>query len=100
MKLGYFCLLVLLPIIEGNENLPSTMCPRFHVEEFVWSVFQPMLKKNLNSVLDLAKISTEAVEELLVNLEEKKGPEGNPDKVKLGEFALQMTDTCCFARKF
>ena len=86
MKLGYFCLSILLPLLaEGNENLPSTMCPRFHIQEFVWSVFQPTLKKNLNSVLELAKISTEAVEELLVKLEEKKGPEGNIDKVKLGE---------------
>ena len=50
-------------VVESNENLDSTMCPRFHVDEFVWSVFQPTLSKNLDFVLNLAKVSIDGVEE-------------------------------------
>ena len=53
-------------VVESNENLDSTMCPRFHVDEFVWSVFQPTLRKNLDFVLNLAKVSIDGVEELLI----------------------------------
>lgn len=62
-------------VVESNENLDSTMCPRFHVDEFVWSVFQPTLRKNLDFVLNLAKVSIDGVEELLITLEQKKGIE-------------------------
>lgn len=85
----YFCLIALLPIwVESNENLPSTMCPRFHVDEFVWSVFQPTLKKNLDFVLNLAKVSIDGVEELLITLEQKKGLEAIDvaERIQKGSF--------------
>ena len=87
LYLCYFwvCLALIPILVSCNEGLPSTMCPRYHVEEFIGSLFTPTLKKNLDFVLSLVKTSTDNVEELLLKMEEKKGSDGNIEKVNVKE---------------
>ena len=57
----------------------------------MWSVFQPTLKKNLDFVLNLAKVSIDGVEELLITLEQKKGLEAIDvaERIQKGSFVLK-----------
>ena len=65
---------------EEEELIPSTMCPRFSVQEFYLSLFKPMLDQRLDFIENLLQIGCEGVAEMLKKVEEKKGKDGSISK--------------------
>ena len=65
---------------EEDELIPSTMCPRFSVQEFYLSLFKPMLDQRLDFIENLLQIGCEGVAEMLKKVEEKKGKDGSISK--------------------
>ena len=64
--------------VSGNNNhVSADQCPRFHVEEFKAALFQPLLDQKIAFVRKLLQISTDAAEEMLVRIEQRKGNDGD-----------------------
>ena len=60
-----------------NENqVPSTMCPRYCIEEYYSSLFKPLFNERIHFVTELLKLATDGSEQLLTTLEKKKGGDG------------------------
>ena len=79
LKIKHLLLLLLsahLVLCDNNEPIPGNECPRFSVNEFYISLFQPLFQERMVFVQDLLKASTDGVEEMLVKMEEKKGNDG------------------------
>ena len=73
---------------SGNTNthVSADQCPRFHVEEFKAALFQPLLDQKIEFVRKLLQISTDAAEEMLVRIEQRKGNDGDLTKKGLNFF--------------
>ena len=68
-------------VVFGNNNhVSADQCPRFHVEEFKAALFQPLLDQKIEFVRKLLQISTDAAEEMLVRIEQRKGNDGDLTK--------------------
>ena len=74
--------------VSGNTNnhVSADQCPRFHVEEFKAALFQPLLDQKIEFVRKLLQISTDAAEEMLVRIEQRKGNDGDLTKKGLKFF--------------
>ena len=90
MKTYLFHIFTILLIINhinftnGHEDeIPSTMCPRYSVNEFYLSIFKPLFHTRMNFVENLLKVSSDAIEEMLVKVEQKKGNDGSVSKQAL-----------------
>ena len=82
-KIHYLLLLAAIIAVKADPDdpIPSNECPRFSVNEFYSSLFQPLFETRMEFVHDLLKASTDGVEEMLVKMEEKKGNDGAISKL-------------------
>ena len=95
MRFWNFFLILLSLLISkhfasGNTNthVSADQCPRFHVEEFKAALFQPLLDQKIEFVRKLLQISTDAAEEMLVRIEQRKGNDGDLTKKGLIFFPI------------
>ena len=93
MRFWNFFLIILSLLVSkhfasGNTNthVSADQCPRFHVEEFKAALFQPLLDQKIEFVRKLLQISTDAAEEMLVRIEQRKGNDGDLTKKGLKFF--------------
>jgi hypothetical protein len=64
--------------VDNDDDLVSSdQCPRYSVHEFYLSLFLPVLEQRLTFVEKLVRYGSDAIEELLVKMEEKKGNNGD-----------------------
>ena len=64
-------------LVNGIQaHVAGDQCPRYHVQEFYASVFQPLFRHQMQFTIDMLQVTTEATEEVLKKVEEKKGTDG------------------------
>ena len=87
MKVKQFSILLfnILLLKEIQANVAGDQCPRYHVQEFYAAVFQPLFQHQMQFAKDMLQVTTEATEEVLKKVEEKKGTDG-----KLTEAGVNM----------
>ena len=83
MKILAFFLLFAFAKAQNEDAIPSTMCPRFSINEFQASVLTPLFKNRIDFARDFLKTASEAVEEMLLKVEEKKGNDGEDIKSRM-----------------
>ena len=77
-------------LLKGIQaHVAGDQCPRYHVQEFYAAVFQPLFQHQIQFTIDMLEVTTEAAEEMLKKVEEKKGTDGK--LTEAGNFELDRT---------
>ena len=77
---------------QNDDAIPSTMCPRYSVNEFYMSLFKPLLKNRIDFIENLLRIASDGIEDMLVKVDEKKGSDSGITKQAMNTVRILLAD--------
>ena len=91
MSVKQFSILFLnIFLLKGIQaHVAGDQCPRYHVQEFYASVFQPLFQHQIQFATDMLEVTTAATEEVLKKVEEKKGTDGKLTEAGISTIIIQ-----------